>query len=467
MFVPLVLAGGSGTRLWPLSRQHHPKQFLALTGGRTMLQQTIGRLEGMHRAEPIVVCNEEQRFLAAEQLRQVGIENSPILLEPAARNTAPAIALGALAAMDGGDDPLLLALAADHHIADASRFQAAIRAAEPLAAAGRLVTFGIVPTRAETGYGYIRRGAADGAGYAVAAFVEKPAHDVAEGYLAAGDYFWNAGIFLFRASRILAEIEQLAPSIATAARAAWAGRKADGQFVRVDGPAFAASPSLSIDYAIMEKTADAAVVPVDAGWSDLGSWSALLDLETRDGDGNAFSGDVLAVGTTHTLARSDGRLVALVGVDDLIVVDTKDALLVARRGEVQRVREVVETLAAAGRDEHRNHRAVYRPWGRYDSIDAGPRDRVKRITVNPGARLSVQLHHHRAEHWVVVRGTARVLKGTETIMLTENQSIFIAVGEVHSLENPGRIPLELIEVQTGSYLGEDDIVRLEDRYGRT
>lgn len=467
MFLPVIMAGGSGTRLWPVSRENYPKQFCALVGETTMLQRTVQRLDGLDCASPLVVCNEEHRFLAAEQLRLAGVEDAPILLEPVARNTAPAIALAALMAMQGGEDPLLLAMPADHLIADVATFQAAVGKAAPLARQGRLVTFGIVPRSAETGFGYIRRGEKAGtAGFRVAGFEEKPDLETARAYLDAGDCYWNSGMFLFGAGVYLKALSQHAPAILKACEKAMAAASSDALFVRPDRAAFTACPSDSVDYAVMEKTDDAVVVPLDAGWNDIGSWSAIWETMDKDGEGNAFSGDVLQAASTNSIVSADGRLVALVGVDNLVVVETSDAVLVAQREAVQHVREIVARLKALGRSEHVSHRKVYRPWGCYDSIDVGLRHQVKRITVKPGARLSVQKHHHRAEHWVVVSGTAKVLKGSETIMLSENESTYIPLGEIHALENPGKIPLELIEVQSGSYLGEDDIVRLEDRYGR-
>ena len=465
--LPVILAGGSGTRLWPLSRQLYPKQFHALVGDRTMLQETLLRLDGLGCASPLLICNEEHRFLAAEQMRLVGHEDATILLEPVARNTAPAIALAALAARKDGSDPLLLVLAADHYIRDVERFQQAVRTAMPLAQGGKLVTFGIVPGGPETGYGYIRRGEPIGEdGFVVASFEEKPDLETAERFVSSGNYYWNSGMFMFRASRFLEELGAARPDILEACERAMASTAGDMHFVRVNAEAFAASPAVSVDYAVMEKTTEAAVVPLDAAWSDIGSWSALLAAQEQDGDGNSFTGDVVALSTHNTLARSESRLVALVGVDDLIVVETKDAVLIARKDRVQDVKQVVERIKAEDRSEHINHRQVYRPWGHYDSVDVGERHQVKRITVNPGAKLSVQLHHHRAEHWVVVRGTAKVRKGDNTLLLDENESTYISVGEIHSLENPGTIPLQLIEVQSGDYLGEDDIVRLEDQYGR-
>jgi mannose-1-phosphate guanylyltransferase len=466
--LPVIMAGGSGTRLWPLSRELHPKQFLTLPGQtQSILQATIARLNGLTKAFPLVISNEAHRFIAAEQLRQMDKLQGNILLEPVGRNTAPAIALAALQATRDGSDPLLLVLAADHVIRDVPAFQAAVQRALPLAEQGRLVTFGIIPTAAETGYGYIRRGKAIGDGaFEVAAFVEKPDLKTAEGYLASGEYDWNSGMFLFRASVFLKELQTFRADILDACKKALATTQSDLDFVRVDAEAFKACPSDSIDYAVMEKTAHAAVVPLAAGWSDVGAFSALWEVSGKDANGNALQGDVIAYDTKNCLVESENGLVATVGLTDTVVIQTKDAVLVAARDRVQDVKKIVETLKAQGRNEYRLHRQVYRPWGHYDSIDAGARYQVKRIFVNPGAKLSVQMHHHRAEHWIVVKGTARVtLDGVEKLV-TENESIYLPVGAVHALENPGKIPLELIEVQVGTYLGEDDIVRLEDRYGR-
>jgi mannose-1-phosphate guanylyltransferase len=465
--LPVILAGGSGTRLWPLSRETFPKQFLTLAGDDSMLQATVTRLAGMQAAPPLVICNEAHRFLVAEQLRQLGALSQNILLEPAARNTAPAVALAALQASRDGADPLLLILAADHLIADTTAFQSAVRAALPLAQAGKLVTFGIVPTAPETGYGYIRRGpAVDDGGFAVAAFVEKPARALAEQYVASEEYLWNSGMFCFRASRYLEELGKYRPDILAACQSAFTTPQPDLNFVRVDATSFAQCPSESIDYAVMEKTDAAVVVPMDAGWSDVGAFAALWDVLPKDENGNVHRGDVLSHDSSNNLVMAENALVATVGLSDIVVVQTKDAVLVAPRARVQEVKQIVEQLKADGRTEHQLHRQVYRPWGHYDSVDAGGRYQVKRITVLPGAKLSVQMHHHRAEHWIVVSGTARVSLDGIDHLLTENQSIYLPLGAVHALENPGKIALELIEVQVGSYLGEDDIVRFEDRYGR-
>lgn len=476
--IPIVLSGGSGTRLWPLSRSLYPKQFLALAGSRTMLQDTLARLEGITElGQPIIVCNEEHRFIVAEQLRQSETKAAAIVLEPQGRNTAPAIAVSALTAMQQGDDPLLLVLAADHVIADVEAFQAAVATARKAAETGALVTFGIVPTHAETGYGYIEQSGPDQSDTGselprgiqpVARFVEKPDLATAQAYVESGRYLWNSGMFMFRASALVAELELFAPEIMTACNAALAGAKADLDFLRLDAQAFATSPDNSIDYAVMEKTDKAVVVPLDAGWSDVGSWNTLWEVSEKNSNGNVIKGDVLTVNTHDSYLHSaNGRLIATVGINDLVVVDTEDAVMVAHKEQVQQVKQIVDILKAGGRKEAAQHRVVYRPWGCYDSIDNGTRYQVKRITVKPGAKLSVQMHHHRAEHWIVVSGTARVLNGDKEVLLTENQSIYIPVGVVHALENPGKIPLELIEVQSGAYLGEDDIVRFEDKYGRT
>ncbi|KAF1727815.1 MAG: mannose-1-phosphate guanylyltransferase/mannose-6-phosphate isomerase [Pseudoxanthomonas sp.] len=462
---PVLLSGGSGTRLWPLSREAYPKQFLPLAGDDTMVQATWRRVEALADLAPIVVANEEHRFLVAEQLRQVGAPVPAILLEPVGRNTAPAIAAAALQAMAGGADPLLLVLPSDHVVRDVAGFQRAVREASSAAEAGALVTFGIVPDAPETGFGYIQAEAGDGLRQ-VLRFVEKPDAATARSYLDAGGYYWNSGMFLFRASRYLEELARFRPDIVDAVRAAHAAARHDGDFVRLDKDAFGACPSDSIDYAVMEKTADAMVLPVDIGWNDVGSWSALWDVAERDADGNAHHGDVIAVDSRNSYAYAQ-RLVALVGVDDIVVVETDDAVLVARKDKVQEVKQVVARLKQEQRSQAVLHREVHRPWGSYDSVDNGGRHQVKRIKVKPGAALSLQMHHHRAEHWIVVSGTAKVTRGDETLLLSENESTYIPLGVKHRLENPGKVPLELIEVQSGSYLGEDDIVRFEDVYGRS
>ena len=463
---PVILSGGMGTRLWPLSRELYPKQLLPLVGKRTMLQETLHRLAGVEVSAPIVVCNEAHRFLVAEQLRQSGSKPQAIMLEPAGRNTAPAIALAALKA---DPDALLLVLPADHVIRNVPAFEAAIRLAAISAQAGRMVTFGIVPTAPETGYGYIKKASAaskDAAVFPIAQFVEKPTLERAQQFLRDGDYFWNSGMFLFKASRYLQELARFAPDIASAAKASLDAAQPDLDFVRIDKVAFEACRSDSIDYAVMEKTADAVVVPLDAGWSDVGSWSALQDALPADAQGNVMRGDVLVEDTSGCYLYSETRLVSAVGLKDHIVVETKDAVLVAPKDRVQDVKKLVARLKAEGRYEHSLHREVFRPWGSYDSIDNGDRFQVKRLSIKPGAQLSLQLHHHRAEHWIVVSGTARITCGEKEFLLEENQSTYIPVGVKHRIENPGKIPLHIIEVQSGGYLGEDDIVRFEDRYGR-
>ncbi|MGV1106877.1 mannose-1-phosphate guanylyltransferase/mannose-6-phosphate isomerase [Xanthomonas translucens] len=463
--LPIILSGGSGTRLWPLSRESYPKQFLPLVGEHSMLQATWLRAAPVAGHAPIVVANEEHRFVAAEQLQQIGVKPQSILLEPKGRNTAPAIAVAALEATRNGANPLLLILPSDHVIRDEAAFQAAVRAAAAAAEQGKLVTFGIKPTAPETGYGYIKAGAGSGVS-AVERFVEKPDLATAQGYLASGEYYWNSGMFLFRASRYLEELRRFQPAIADACSKAWEASKRDADFTRLDKDAFAASPSDSIDYAVMEKTADAVVVPLDAGWNDVGSWSALLEVSPQDAQGNAHHGDVIEIDCSNTYAYGS-RLIAMVGLQDVVVVETDDAVLVGHRDRIQEVKQIVARIKASGRSEATWHRKVYRPWGAYDSIDNGQRFQVKRITVKPGATLSLQMHHHRAEHWIVVSGTAEVTRGEDVLLLTENQSTYIPLGVTHRLKNPGKLPLELIEVQSGSYLGEDDIVRFEDTYGRT
>lgn len=463
---PVVMAGGTGSRLWPLSRQLRPKQFLSFSNETTMLQQTLFRLNGLEQQPPIIICNEEHRFLAAEQLRQANIKDGQIILEPVGRNTAPAVALAALAAIQEGEDPLLLVLAADHLIQDVQQFHVSINQSIILAEQDYLVTFGVVPTHAETGYGYLHQGQELGNGFKVNRFVEKPDANTAANYLASGEYLWNSGMFLFRASLYLTELEKHQPEMLKACRAAMADTTNDLDFTRIDAVAFAQSPNESIDYAVMEKTDKAVVVPLDALWNDIGSWSSLWDVSEKCEAGNIYHGDVLDEDTHNTLVWSDSRLVATVGVEDLVIVETKDAVLVAHKDKAQDVKKIVQQLKEQERPEFNNHREVYRPWGIYDSLATGNRYQVKCITVKPGAKLSVQMHHHRAEHWIVVSGTAEVTNGENTYLVTENESTYIPIGQVHALKNPGVIPLELIEVQSGSYLGEDDIVRYKDNYGR-
>lgn len=468
VIVPVVMAGGSGSRLWPLSRSLRPKQFLELLGEGSLLQQTIQRLEGLNVLAPVIICNEEHRFLAAEQVRQAHIKGASLILEPVGRNTAPAIALGALQAIrnEGKKDVLILVLAADHAIKQKEAFHEAVQKAQPLASAGQLVTFGIVPSRPETGYGYIQRGAPTGEGFKVERFVEKPDAETAQEYLDSGEYLWNSGMFLMRADAYLDALAQHAPDILSASEKAMEGSSHDLDFIRVDKEAFASSPSDSIDYAIMEKASNVDVVAMQAGWSDIGSWSSLWDISPKDENHNVLNGDVISQNTHNTLAYSTHRLVATVGVDDLVIVETKDAVMVAHKDRDQEVKQLVEHLSRTGRAEKDNHREVYRPWGKYDSIDMSARYQVKRITVAPGQKLSVQMHHHRSEHWVVVSGTALVGIDGEERLVAENQSVYIPLGSTHFMANPGKIPLELIEVQSGAYLGEDDIVRFEDIYGR-
>lgn len=462
--VPVILSGGSGTRLWPLSREAYPKQFLPLVGDDTMLQATWKRVASIAGAAPIVVANQEHRFMAAEQLRECKVLPQALILEPVGRNTAPAIAIAALQALASGNDALLLVLPSDHVVRNEAAFHAAVKQAAIAAEAGKLVTFGIVPTAPETGYGYIKAAAGEGV-RAVDRFVEKPDLATAEQYVASGEYFWNSGMFLFKASRYLKELETLQPAILAACRQALDKAARDNDFIRLDAEAFAASPNDSIDYAVMEKTADAAVVPLDAEWNDVGSWSALWEVSDKDADGNACHGDVIALDCKDSYAYGN-RLIAMVGLQDVVVVETDDAVFVGHKDRVQDVKEIVGQIKRDGRSEAAAHRKVYRPWGAYDSIDNGARFQVKRITVKPGATLSLQMHHHRAEHWIVVSGTAEVTRGDEVILLSENQSTYIPLGVTHRLKNPGKLPLELIEVQSGSYLGEDDIVRFEDQYGR-
>ena len=508
--IPVILSGGSGSRLWPLSRALRPKQFLGLTSEQTLFQLTLTRLSNLLKPlEPIVVANDDHRFLVADQCLQMGVQPKALILEPIARNTAPAIAVAALAAVDlvglaetnagatkgavrdhsiDSSDPVLLVLPSDHVFQNLASFEEAVRVGERAAAGGAMVTFGIVPKHAETGYGYVKARAPIGGGresqggrpkseagnpplapsaMSVEAFVEKPDLATAQQYLTDGSYYWNSGMFMFKASVYLEQLGRLNPAMLKACEDAYANAKRDLDFVRLDKEAFSASPSDSIDYAVMEKTTQAVVVPLDAGWSDVGAWSAVWQVQPQDTNGNARRGDVLLQEATNSYVHADHRMVALVGVDNLVVVETSDAVLVAHKDKAQDVKKVVETLKAQGRSEADLHREVFRPWGSYDSIDNGERYQVKRISVKPGARLSVQMHHHRAEHWIVVKGTAKVTIGQSVQLVSENQSVYIPIGETHCLENPGKLPLELIEVQSGSYLGEDDIVRLDDKYGRT
>jgi len=477
MLIPVVLSGGSGTRLWPLSRELYPKQLLPLVGERTMLQETVARLAGVADVgAPVVVCNESHRFMVAEQLRGFGSPPQAIVLEPAGRNTAPAVAVAALVALGraapaangrvGEEDPVLLVLPADHVIRDVESFREAVAAGRAAAEQGKLVTFGVVPDRPETGYGYIRRARGEGPAYPVAEFVEKPDLATAVRYVQSGEYFWNSGMFMFRARTYLAELRQHAPAMLAACEAAVAAATRDLDFTRLPPAEFGACPADSVDYAVMEKTTAAVVVPLDAGWSDVGSWSALQDALPTDAQGNVTAGDVITEGATGCYLHATSRLIAAVGLADHVVVETKDAVLVAPRDKVQDVKALVAQLKAQGRYETSLHREVFRPWGSYDSIDSGERFQVKRLVVKPGASMSLQLHHHRAEHWIVVSGTARITRGEETFLLGENESTFIPMGTKHRIENPGKVTLHIIEVQSGSYLGEDDIVRFEDRYGR-
>ena len=463
---PVVLAGGTGSRLWPKSRAALPKQFLSLTSNSTMLQDTITRLKGTNAEPPVFICNDAHRFLVAEQLRKKNIEHDGILLEPVGRNTAPAIALAALHATKTGNDPVLLVLAADHLIKDQEAFHSAIVKAEALANEGKLVTFGIVPDKPHTGYGYIKAGKVLNVGFEVADFVEKPQPETAKQYVESGDFFWNSGMFMFKASRYIEELGKYNPEMLEVCRRAVETEAPDLDFIRVDSEIFSTCPDDSIDYAVMEKTDSAAMVPLDAGWSDVGSWTSLWETADKDEDGNVCVGDTILEKTRNSYVNAEQRLVSVIGLEDVIVVETKDAVMVAHKDDAQSIKNVVNKLKAEKRPEFEFHREVFRPWGSYDSIDNGARFQVKRITVKPGEKLSVQMHHHRAEHWIVVSGSANVTIDDNTKLVTENESVYIPIGAVHALENPGKIPLELIEVQSGAYLGEDDIVRFSDRYGR-
>lgn len=465
MLLPVIMAGGSGSRLWPLSRSLYPKQFISLASDKSMLQETISRLSGLEHQAPLLICNQEHRFIVAEQLRQQGIAHGGIVLEPTGRNTAPAIALSALNAKKNGYDPLLLVLAADHVIQDQVAFRKAVNSAVEHANKGMLVTFGIVPTSAETGYGYIQQGEAEGeSAYRVAQFVEKPDLSTAKQYLSSGKYYWNSGMFIFKASRFLEELKTYRPDILEACKGAMDGSRSDLDFIRVDEEAFVQCPDESVDYAVMEKTRDALVVPMDAGWSDVGSFKALWEVSPKDECGNVTIGDVLTEQTKNTYIYAQNKLVSTVGVEDLVVIETKDAVLVANRDRVQDVKHVVERLKTQQRSECEQHREVYRPWGSHDEIADGERYHVKHLRVKPGEKTALQMHYHRAEHWIVVQGTAKVTNGKESYLVGENQSTYIPLGSAHRIENPGKVDLHLIEVRSGNYLEEDDIVRLEE-YG--
>ncbi|HEU5435968.1 MAG TPA: mannose-1-phosphate guanylyltransferase/mannose-6-phosphate isomerase [Telluria sp.] len=464
---PVILSGGAGTRLWPLSRAVMPKQLLPLVSDKTMLQETALRVADWPELQaPVVVCGNEHRFMVAEQMREAGVSPLGILLEPVGRNTAPAVAAAANFLLAIDPEAVMLVLPADHVITDRAAFAVAVQQAATLVGQGALATFGIVPTGPETGYGYIHRGAASGAGFAVDRFVEKPDRATAESFIADGNYYWNSGMFLFRAGTYLEELAAFKPDIASAAEAAVRLGYRDLDFCRLDEASFSACPSDSIDYAVMERTSHAVVVPADIGWSDVGSWSALWEVQQQDGERNATRGDVYMDGVSNSLIRAESRIVAAIGVKDIIIVETNDAVLVVHKDSVQRVKQVVDHLKLQARTEHLHHTKVYRPWGHYEGIDMGDRFQVKRITVKPGEKLSLQMHHHRAEHWVVVSGTARVTCGDTIKLLSENESTYIPIGMNHRLENPGKLPLHIIEVQSGSYLGEDDIVRFEDIYSR-
>lgn len=466
--LPVIMAGGTGSRLWPLSREHHPKQFLNLEGEFSMLQNTVKRLRPLSVSQPMVICNDKHRFLVAEQLRAIDQLANNIILEPVGRNTAPAIALAAFSALQNSSDhdPLLLILAADHVIRDENAFVGAINHAKQFAEQGKLVTFGIVPSHAETGYGYIRRGSEIGESvYAVAEFVEKPDAATACNYLSSGQYYWNSGMFLFRASCYLEELKNLSPEIYYACQKAVGHVNPDLDFIRIDKEAFIKCPSDSIDYAVMEHTQHAVVVPMDAGWSDVGSWSSLWDISDKDQQQNVLHGDVFTHSSENNYIYAENSFVSTVGVSNLVVIQTADAVLIADKDCVQDVKKIVDYLKLTDRSEYKQHQEVFRPWGKYNVIDSGEKYLVKRITVKPGEKFVAQMHHHRAEHWIVVSGTARVTKGEEVFLVSENESTFIPLNTIHALENPGLVPLELIEIQSGTYLGEDDIIRLEQRFG--
>ncbi|CBG35110.1 TPA: mannose-1-phosphate guanylyltransferase/mannose-6-phosphate isomerase [Escherichia coli] len=467
MIIPIIMAGGSGTRLWPLSRSLYPKQFLSLINENSLLQETLKRLDGLNCLPPVIVSNNEHRFIVAEQLRQFGVDDFQIILEPVGRNTAPAVALAALKSLELHGDHHMLVLAADHAIQDIEAFHAAVLAAEQESVDNKLVTFGIVPTKPETGYGYIKKGEqVKNSVFKVNSFVEKPDLETAKNYLEQKCYLWNSGMFMFKASVYLDELKKFRPDILAACKESLSSASTDLDFIRLNSDVFAECPDESIDYAVMEKTQDCVVIPLDADWSDIGSWTSLWEISEKDEHENVSHGDVINYDSRNNYIYSEGSLISTVGVNNLIIVQTKDALLVAQQDNVQDIKKIVEILKKQKRSEHISHREVYRPWGRYDSVERGDRYQVKRITVKPGECLSTQMHHHRAEHWVVVAGTAKVTCGERTFFVTENESTFIPIGTVHTLENPGKIPLEVIEIQSGVYLGDDDIVRLSDKYGR-
>lgn len=467
MIIPIIMAGGSGTRLWPLSRSLYPKQFLSLINENSLLQETLKRLDGLNCLPPVIVSNNEHRFIVAEQLRQFGVDDFQIILEPVGRNTAPAVALAALKSLELHGDHHMQVLAADHAIQDIEAFHAAVLAAEQESVDNKLVTFGIVPTKPETGYGYIKKGEqVKNSVFKVNSFVEKPDLETAKNYLEQKCYLWNSGMFMFKASVYLDELKKFRPDILAACKESLSSASTDLDFIRLNSDVFAECPDESIDYAVMEKTQDCVVIPLDADWSDIGSWTSLWEISEKDEHENVSHGDVINYNSRNNYIYSEGSLISTVGVNNLIIVQTKDALLVAQQDNVQDIKKIVEILKKQKRSEHISHREVYRPWGRYDSVERGDRYQVKRITVKPGECLSTQMHHHRAEHWVVVAGTAKVTCGERTFFVTENESTFIPIGTVHTLENPGKIPLEVIEIQSGVYLGDDDIVRLSDKYGR-
>lgn len=463
---PIIMAGGSGSRLWPLSRTQYPKQFLALgLDKRTLLQSTILRLQHLACDTPIIICNEDHRFLVAEQLRAIDV-SATIILEPVGKNTAPAITLAMLYLQKQQKDSLALVLAADHYIADSSKFATSIQDAVPLANQHYLVAFGVAPTHAHTGYGYIQKGDPIDNGFIIKRFVEKPDQHTAQSYIADQNFLWNSGIFLFDSHQYLNELQQYAPDILNSCILAMQTMCTDLDFIRINKTAFEHCRSDSIDYAVMEKTNNAVIVPLKVNWSDVGSWSSLWDIQHKDENGNVIFGDVIVENSQNNYCHSESRLVSLLGVKNLVVIETKDAILVANKDHAQNIKKIVDILKEKKRPEYLSHREVFRPWGKYDSIDYSQRYQVKRITVNPKQKLSLQMHHHRSEHWIIVKGTAKIYKGDTHFLLTENESVYIPLGEIHALENPGILPLELIEVQSGSYLGEDDIIRFEDVYGR-